>query len=379
MERLRRALLVLGACALFLGMALSQSKRDDVPPKLHVEVAERVPAGEAFDLFLAASEPVLYRVNYGELSFEKGAQELTASLLAEPGNKPLEVTATDGAGNRVAFHTVVAALPRLTPELRLPRQVVAGDPATLGVQWSAGGAEVGEIEFFVSGKPLEAIRRSEDAVAISGIPLDAVPGELAVEVLIRDEFDRRYRLDGSLTVVRGDHPPVEQLTLSQSVLSAATPEARALERRTLERVFAAAVSTPFWDQPFRQPITGVDTSGFGSPRRYVVDGPVSYHEGTDLAASAGTPIQAANDGVVVVADFFPIKGGLVVIDHGGGVTSLYFHQSEIEVSVGERVSRGQVIGRVGTTGLSTGPHLHWEVRVAGVPTNPMAWVGKVLP
>lgn len=80
-----------------------------------------------------------------------------------------------------------------------------------------------------------------------------------------------------------------------------------------------------------------------------------------------------------VAGFFPIKGGLVVLDHGGGVFSLYFHQSHIRVAVGDEVKRGAVIGEVGTTGLSTGPHLHWETRVNEVATNPLEWVGKVVP
>ena len=80
-----------------------------------------------------------------------------------------------------------------------------------------------------------------------------------------------------------------------------------------------------------------------------------------------------------VAGFYPIKGGLVVLDHGGGVFSLYFHQSEILVEAGQRVRRGEVVGEVGSTGLSTGPHLHWEMRVAEEPTNPLEWVGKVVP
>jgi murein DD-endopeptidase MepM/ murein hydrolase activator NlpD len=69
----------------------------------------------------------------------------------------------------------------------------------------------------------------------------------------------------------------------------------------------------------------------------------------------------------------------VVLDHGGGVFSLYFHQSRIRVEVGDEVRRGEVIGEVGTTGLSTGPHLHWEVRVNGTATNPLEWVDKVVP
>ena len=84
-------------------------------------------------------------------------------------------------------------------------------------------------------------------------------------------------------------------------------------------------------------------------------------------------------GIVQVADFYPIKGGLVAIDHGGGVTSLYFHQSKILVSVGDEVARGDVIGESGATGLVTGPHLHWEMQVLGRPSDPLSWVERLVP
>jgi len=106
---------------------------------------------------------------------------------------------------------------------------------------------------------------------------------------------------------------------------------------------------------------------------------VSHHSGLDLASPEGTPIHATNDGTVVLARELPISGNVVAIDHGDGVVSLYFHQSKILVHDGESVKRGDIIGRVGTTGLSTGPHLHWEMRVDGVPTNPLAWVGHTFP
>jgi murein DD-endopeptidase MepM/ murein hydrolase activator NlpD len=88
---------------------------------------------------------------------------------------------------------------------------------------------------------------------------------------------------------------------------------------------------------------------------------------------------ATNDGVVRIADFYQIKGGWVVLDHGHGVSSHHFHLARIDVVVGDVLSRGAVIGAVGTTGVSTGPHLHWEMRVDGVPTHPLQWVGRRYP
>jgi len=98
------------------------------------------------------------------------------------------------------------------------------------------------------------------------------------------------------------------------------------------------------------------------------------HTGVDLGCGNGTPIGAAGDGVVVSAGWNGGYGNAVVIDHGNGLATLYGHQSSLAASPGQRVSTGQTIGYVGSTGYSTGPHLHWEVWVNGTPVDPMGYV-----
>ena len=115
------------------------------------------------------------------------------------------------------------------------------------------------------------------------------------------------------------------------------------------------------------------TSGYGY-RVHPIYGTVRMHSGVDFAAPAGTAIRAAGDGVVVSAGSQSGYGNVTVIDHGGGLATLYAHQSSIGVSSGQRVSQGQVIGRVGCTGACTGDHLHFEVRVNGTPVNPMGYI-----
>jgi murein DD-endopeptidase MepM/ murein hydrolase activator NlpD len=124
---------------------------------------------------------------------------------------------------------------------------------------------------------------------------------------------------------------------------------------------------------FSWPVNGPITSPFGYRNDPVLGGN-RLHAGVDIGASSGTPIKAAGDGVVVMAGWNGGYGNFTLIDHGGGLATGYGHQSSIGVRVGQHVSTGEVIGNVGSTGASTGPHLHWEVRVNGTPVDPMGWV-----
>lgn len=115
------------------------------------------------------------------------------------------------------------------------------------------------------------------------------------------------------------------------------------------------------------PTQGTVTSEFG-PRWG------RRHEGIDIAAGVGTPVKAAADGVVRQASWNGGYGNAVVIDHGNGVTTLYAHNSELTVKPGDRVTSGQTVAKVGSTGDSTGPHLHFEVKVDGTKIDPRPWL-----
>lgn len=121
---------------------------------------------------------------------------------------------------------------------------------------------------------------------------------------------------------------------------------------------------------FIRPVSGRITSGFGN-RFHPVLKRTRLHAGIDFGAPTGTPIRAAASGVVVSASYRGGYGNTVIIDHGGGYATLYGHCSRVYVSAGQRVAQGQRIAAVGSTGLSTGPHLHFEIRINGRPVNPM--------
>jgi murein DD-endopeptidase MepM/ murein hydrolase activator NlpD len=121
------------------------------------------------------------------------------------------------------------------------------------------------------------------------------------------------------------------------------------------------------------PINAAVGSGFGY-RVHPIFGTKKLHTGIDLSAGAGTPIRAAEAGKVIMARTWGGYGRTVVIDHEGGLSTLYAHQSSILVSEGQRVGRGDVIGYVGCTGYCTGPHLHFETREWGTPVDPMKYL-----
>jgi len=120
-----------------------------------------------------------------------------------------------------------------------------------------------------------------------------------------------------------------------------------------------------------RPVPGEITSGFGQ-RVHPILGTVRMHTGVDMHAEYGTSIVSGAAGVVVWAGWRDGYGNTVIIDHGNQYATLYAHQSVVHVSVGQRVEAGQTVGAVGSTGMSTGPHLHFEVRVLGVPVDPAA-------
>lgn len=113
------------------------------------------------------------------------------------------------------------------------------------------------------------------------------------------------------------------------------------------------------------------TSEFTNARTHPIYGDVRAHDGVDIGAPAGDPVYAAADGKVILAEWYGGYGNAVMIDHGNGMTTLYGHNSSLNVSSGQTVKKGQVIARVGSTGWSTGPHVHFEVKVNGTPVNPM--------
>jgi murein DD-endopeptidase MepM/ murein hydrolase activator NlpD len=167
-----------------------------------------------------------------------------------------------------------------------------------------------------------------------------------------------------------------ELPLDEEALAALTDKMAQLERNihVYESVLRERGYTPtVW------PVMGKLEGGFGGRRNPFGGGSYEFHSGQDIEAASGAPVVSGASGKVSFVGWQNGYGQLIVIDHGGGLTTRYGHLSHIDVELGQTLSRGQLIGRVGSTGRSTGPHLHYEVRINDQPVNPLQYLLTSVP
>ena len=165
----------------------------------------------------------------------------------------------------------------------------------------------------------------------------------------------------------------QKLTLPESkvTLSKKNLKRYKLERSALKAAFNKYVPSRLWNKNFTKPVSGKINTPFGV-KRIINNKPKNPHSGIDMKASEGTPVTASNSGIVVLECNHFFTGNSVYINHGTGITSMYFHLSRICVKQGQQLSRGEVIGYVGSTGRSTGPHLHWGIRINNQRIDPVS-------
>ncbi|GIP37683.1 hypothetical protein J31TS4_09630 [Paenibacillus sp. J31TS4] len=324
-------------------------------------------------LTTAAADGKTYPVKQSQFVTPKLGWALVGDAAELP--QPILVTADGGA----TWHS------RFTPELRE------------AMQQEKRRLELTAMERALYASPDAALRMMEASWSL--LPAAASPGDV---VLIRSRESgelqwqgRTYKLqpygDGFFTYLPvpmqtkpGRYPVGDaeltikaktfdtqhlQVTKQMESMKQDTQRIQADQKRIDQ---ARSVSRPEFvpgSAPFVQPIEGILTTPFGHTR-YVNGKYDSSHMAIDLAAKEGTPIQATNDGVVALADSLYLTGNTIYLDHGMGLFSQYAHLSELRVKTGDSVKRGDIIGLVGTTGFSTGPHLHFAFWAHNIPVNP---------
>lgn len=222
-------------------------------------------------------------------------------------------------------------------------------------------------------------------VALQGVHALTEPGiySIRLDAILPDGSTQSY--EQSILIASGNYLTGESLPVDPSLIDPAVTEP---EQQQLESITLPSTPTKYWQGQFISPAgayeeTTYPTSYYGTSRVYIGQGTDLqinwWHTGVDFGGGTGLPIGAPAAGKIVFAGFLTVRGNATIIDHGWGVYSGFWHQSEIKVQVGDIVEQGQVIGLVGGTGRVTGPHLHWEVWANGIQVDPLDWLGQTYP
>lgn len=246
-----------------------------------------------------------------------------------------------------------------------PDTVIQGGTVRVRIRTSAPPTA---IRVTVQGKVIPVHPYADGYQTFAGTDPTTPPGTITVRVDIQ-EGDGRGAEDAHVRVLFRDFG-VRRLRVPPLL----RPELIAREARLVRIATANPMPAPMWDGPFRHPVNGPLTSNYGEKSVYNGQ-PRGYHLGVDYRGAVGVLVHAPQHGVVTLAQMLPLSGQTVFIDHGAGLFTHYAHLSAIatRMTPGTRVAPGDVIGRVGATGLVTGPHLHWGMRIHGVKVNPTPW------
>ena len=209
--------------------------------------------------------------------------------------------------------------------------------------------------------------------ALAGVDLDVKPATHRLVVRRNGESAER-----AVKIVPKEFR-VRRLTVADQFVNVPDDVAEriARENKLLSEIYARTTQ-PRWRGAFVLPVNGTPTSNFGV-RSYYNGQRRAPHAGVDFTSEAGTPVRASNHGAVALASPLYFTGNTVVLDHGGGLLSVFAHLSEIHVRQGDLVAHDTIIGLVGATGRVTGPHLHWSVRLNGARVDPISLVAATRP
>jgi len=258
----------------------------------------------------------------------------------------------------VAYSSIADAVSKVTVTLS-PKKIGPGDIFVVTVT-----NVVGPIDGTFDDKVIHFYPAKKAFKAIIGVDLLKDPGKYELDINAGDDSIKR------IVKVTKKKYPVQHLTLPKDMVEL-TPENEARAERE-QKVMAAIwpnQTDRVWSGNFINPRPGEISTKFGL-KRIINDIPKNPHTGVDVSAEEGEPVKAPNSGkVVLVSDHF-FSGKSIVLDHGQGIYTMFFHLSKQMVALDQQVKKGEVIGLVGSTGRSTGAHLHWGARVMGARVDP---------
>lgn len=215
---------------------------------------------------------------------------------------------------------------------------------------------------------------------VAMVGLDAFAEAGVYELELGGAGKRPWRPFTQNLIVEPREYGTQYITIPEDLSYLLAPEIRANEDIFLNDIYTQFTPEPQWNGVFQHPVTStIVTASYGDSRSYN-DGPIEiFHTGIDFSGGIGTPILAPAGGIVVYSAPLELRGNTVIVDHGLGIMTAYFHFSELSVNVGDKVETGQQLGLGGNTGLSSGAHLHWDVRVNGVAVDGLPWLTQPFP
>jgi len=332
--------------------------------------------------FVVSDDPsasIIHTVQSGETLFRIGLQyNLSVTDLAQANNllDPTQIF----AGQQLIIPGVeppplALDLPDFVTEFRVnPLIFVEGRTGRVEIQTSEPAIITGQY----LGRELTVITQNDGTLhnMLVGIPMFTEPGVYEMKVNIVANGGISTPITANVQVIAGGYGRQTINIENEELLSEAVEDE---EISLIVRSTTRFNPVKSWTNSLSLPAAATMNGVFGTIRSYNGSPFNRFHHGVDFAGAPGTPVLAAADGTVIIADALNIRGNTIVIDHGWGIYTLYAHQNTMLVNPGDTVTSGQSIGTIGSTGRITGPHLHWEVWVNGVSVDPLQWVQEIFP
>lgn len=275
----------------------------------------------------------------------------------------------------VTSHSAQAA--PLGPQLEIivtPDELV---PAQAGMVMVTGGYPL-DVTVTMNGTPLDVFWSGDAYTATFSFGFEEGPGTHTIETRVIDPLTGAELTQTDTVNVLEFTYQRESLAISLPLIPLLEEDVNQNETNRLQDIYAVQPTQTGLDWPFVLPLRNTRIQArFGNERSYNAGVLRSNHDGVDFQSTFGDPVFAAASGVVVSAEMFDIRGNLILIDHGNGIMSGYAHLREMNVQPGEYIQQGQLIGQVGSTGRSEGPHLHFMVIIDGNAVDPVRWMELV--
>ena len=360
-----------------LGLSGSAAVTAAIPQSVPAQAS--LARAHSFSVTGTMPDAYFHTVASGETLFLIGLQyNLTVDTIASANN--LADPDVLRIGQRLAVPGI--ELPRLTSEL--PETVLSFtlDPLVF-IEGKTARIELQTRESAtVSGTLLESelvVIASDDGKLhniLVGAPMFTPTAIYPLQLTLTDADGNARTITADVQFISGGYLR-QSLTIDDSDLLA--KEVEEAELAQLSSVAAQFTPERKWQKSLDLPAADNMNAFFGTLRSYNGSPFNRYHSGTDFAGATGAPVKAAAAGTVKLVDRLLIRGNTIMIDHGWGIYTLYAHLNEALTQAGAQVEPGEIIGAIGSTGRSTGPHLHWEVWVNGVNVDPMQWVNEQFP